>query len=37
MAITKTTKLEFIEDGGAATDVSGEDVLVQTVCGAIWS
>ena len=28
---------KFVEDGGAATDVSGEDALVQTVCGAIWS
>ena len=28
---------KFVEDGGAATDVSGEDALVQTICGAIWS
>ena len=28
---------KFVEDGGAATDYSGEDALVQTVCGAIWS
>tara|TARA_E500000318_G_C3544884_1_gene206205 strand:+ start:1069 stop:1335 length:267 start_codon:yes stop_codon:yes gene_type:complete len=28
---------KFVEDGGAATDVSGEDALVQTVCTAIWS
>ena len=28
---------KFVEDGGSATDVSGEDALVQTVCGAIWS
>jgi len=28
---------KFVEDGGDATDVSGEDALVQTVCGAIWS
>ena len=28
---------KFVEDGGAATNVSGEDALVQTVCGAIWS
>ena len=28
---------KFVEDGGAATDVSGEDALVQSVCGAIWS
>lgn len=28
---------KFVEDGGAATSVSGEDALVQTVCGAIWA
>ena len=28
---------KFVEDGGAATDYSGEDALVQTVCAAIWS
>tara|TARA_A100000171_G_scaffold40940_1_gene41567 strand:- start:192 stop:464 length:273 start_codon:yes stop_codon:yes gene_type:complete len=28
---------KYVEDGGAATDVSGEDTLVQTVCNAIWS
>ena len=28
---------KFVEDGGAATDVSGEDALVRTVCGAIWA
>ena len=28
---------KFVEDGGAATDVSGEDALVQTICGAVWS
>jgi len=28
---------KFVEDGGAATDVSGEDTLVQTICTAIWS
>jgi hypothetical protein len=28
---------KFVEDGGAATDYSGEDALVKTVCGAIWS
>ena len=28
---------KFIEDGGAATDVSSENALVQTVCGAIWA
>ncbi len=36
-----TTKVvylyKYVEDGGAATDYSGEDALVQTVCGAIWS
>ena len=28
---------KFVEDGGDATDVSGEDALVQTVAGAIWA
>tara|TARA_B100001939_G_scaffold325494_1_gene318296 strand:- start:625 stop:891 length:267 start_codon:yes stop_codon:yes gene_type:complete len=28
---------KFVEDGGAATDYSGEDALVRTVCAAIWS
>ena len=28
---------KFVEDGGAATDYSSEDALVQAVCGAIWS
>lgn len=28
---------KFAEDGGDATDVSGEDALVQAVCGAIWA
>ena len=28
---------KFAEDGGSATDVSGEDALVQTICGAIWA
>jgi len=28
---------KFVEDGGEATDVSGEDALVQTICTAIWS
>jgi hypothetical protein len=28
---------KFVEDGGDATDVSGEDTLVQTICTAIWS
>ena len=28
---------KFVEDGGAATDVSGKDALVRTVCQAIWS
>ena len=35
---TVTTHLyKFVEDGGDATDVSGEDASVQTVCGAIWA
>ena len=28
---------KFVEDGGAATSVSGEHALVQSICGAIWS
>jgi hypothetical protein len=28
---------KFVEDGGDATDVTGEDTLVQTICTAIWS
>ncbi|MDB2580772.1 hypothetical protein N9X62_00055 [Candidatus Poseidoniales archaeon] len=28
---------KFVEDGGDATDVSGEDALVQTICAAIWA
>ena len=28
---------KLVKDGGAATNVSGEDALVRTVCGAIWS
>ena len=28
---------KFVEDGGAATDVSGEDAFVQTIATAIWS
>ena len=28
---------KFVEDDGDATDVSGEDALVQTVCGAVWA
>jgi len=31
------TLTKFVEDGGAATDYSSEDALVQAVCGAIWS
>lgn len=27
----------YQSDGGDATDYSGEDALVQAVCGAIWS
>jgi len=35
---TKVVHLsKFVSDGGSATNVSGEDALVQTVCGAIWS
>lgn len=28
---------KFVADGGAATNISGEDALVQSICGAIWS
>ena len=28
---------KFVEDGGDATDVTGEDQLVQDVAGEIWS
>jgi len=28
---------KFVEDGGDATDYSGEDALVVSVCDAIWS
>ncbi len=28
---------KYVEDGGAATDYSGEDALVVTICGAIWA
>lgn len=27
---------KYVEDGGSATDVSGEAQLVQDICGAIW-
>jgi hypothetical protein len=27
----------YVEDGGAATDITSEDALVQTIAGAIWS
>ena len=33
----KTLITKFVEDGGAATDYSSHDVLVRTVCAAIWS
>ena len=28
---------KYVEDGGSATDYSGEDQLVQDTAGAIWS
>jgi len=35
---TKVVHLnKFVEDGGDATSVSGEDALVQTICTAIWA
>jgi hypothetical protein len=33
----EVTLKKFVEDGGAATDVSGEDTFVQTIATAIWS
>ena len=27
----------YVTDGGAATDVSSEDSLIQSIAGAIWS
>ena len=38
VTVTRTKHLyKFVEDGGSATNYSGEDALVQTVCAAIWS
>tara|TARA_S200002703_G_scaffold81133_1_gene70015 strand:+ start:614 stop:880 length:267 start_codon:yes stop_codon:yes gene_type:complete len=31
------TIYRYVADGGAATDISSEDALVQTIAGAIWS
>ena len=28
---------KYVEDGGSATDYSGEEQLVRDVCGGIWS
>lgn len=28
---------KFVEDGGSATDTSGEPSLVQSICSAVWS
>ena len=28
---------KYVSDGGAATDYSSEDALVQAVCSAIWA
>ena len=28
---------KYVEDGGSATDYSGEDQLVQDIAGAIWA
>lgn len=33
----EVTLKKFVSDGGAATDVSGEDAFVQTIATAIWS
>jgi|TARA_B100001093_G_C26602802_1_gene916682 hypothetical protein len=37
--ITTTTRVltKFVSDGGASTNVSSEDSLVQAIAGAIWS
>lgn len=32
-----STFYKFVEDGGDATDVSGEDALVQAICTAVWA
>ena len=37
VAGTSVFLTKFVEDGGAATDVSGQDALVQSVCTALWS
>tara|TARA_R110000765_G_scaffold402340_1_gene498053 strand:- start:79 stop:345 length:267 start_codon:yes stop_codon:yes gene_type:complete len=40
LPVTATKVLHFskyVEDGGAATDMSGEDALVQTIATAIWA
>ena len=31
------TLYKFVEDGGSATDTSGEDALVQSICTSAWS
>ena len=31
------TIYRYVTDGGAATDISSEDALVQSIAGAIWS
>ena len=36
-AYREKTLHKFVEDGGSATDTSGEDALVQSVCTAVWS
>ncbi len=36
--VSRNKQIEkFVSDGGGATDVSGEDALVQAVAGGIWS
>jgi hypothetical protein len=34
---TKRRVFRYVEDGGAATDVSSEHALVKSIAGAIWS
>ena len=40
LPVTATKVLNFskyVEDGGAATDMTGQDALVQTIATAVWA
>ena len=37
VATSRVLNLYKFDDEGTATDVTGEDQLVQDICGAIWS